>query len=141
MQDSHTEQLNNLHQDHEKEAAFVKTLLSTSIESLQSCSAVMEKIRSVATARFCLQIIAKHLKECYSLNTKSNSDVYEELFGMAAVLCDLPIKHIRSILTKIPSKSFFFFKDTFLKEFLLISEYFFLLTSVDHTDLICISHS
>lgn len=103
LQDSHTEQLNNLHQDHEKEATFVKTLLSTSIENLQSCSAVMEKIRSVATARFCLQIISKHLKECYSLNPKSNSDVYEELFRMAAVLCDLPIKHIRSILTKIPS--------------------------------------
>lgn len=95
FQDSLTEQFNHLHQDNEKEATFVKTLLSTSIEILQSCSTVMERIRSVATARFCLQIIAKHLRECYSLNLISKSDVYEERFRMAAVLCDLPIKHIR----------------------------------------------
>lgn len=95
FQDSLTEQFNHLHQDNEKEATFVKTLLSTSIEILQSCSTVMERIRSVATARFCLQIIAKHLRECYSLNPISKSDVYEERFRMAAVLCDLPIKHIR----------------------------------------------
>lgn len=95
LQDAHTEQLNNLHQDHEKEATFVKTLLSSSTENLQSSLTVMEKIRSVAAARFCLQIIAKHLKECYSLSPKSNRDVHEELFRMAAVLCDLPIKHIR----------------------------------------------
>lgn len=98
MQDSLVEQAANLNQDHEKEATFVKQLLSSAIENLQSCSAVIDKLRNVATVRYCLQTTAKYLRECSSLKSESHSTVYEEIFRMTAVLCDLPIDHIRSVL-------------------------------------------
>lgn len=98
LQDSLVEQAANLNQDREKEATFVKELLSTAIENLENCSAVIEKLRNVATARYCLQTTAKYLRECYSVKPESNGSVYEEIFRMTAMLCDLPINHIRSVL-------------------------------------------
>lgn len=91
------EQAANLNQDREKEATFVKELLSTVIENLENCTAVIEKLRNVATARYCLQTTAKYLKECYSVNPESNGSVYEEIFQLTTVLCDLSINHIRSM--------------------------------------------
>lgn len=97
LQDSLVEQAANLNQDREKEATFVKELLSTAIENLQSCSPVVEKLRNIAAARFCLQTTAKYLKECYTPFPELNGSVCEEMFRIAAVLCDLPINHIRSM--------------------------------------------
>lgn len=97
MQDSLLEQAANLNQDREKEATFVKELLSTVIENLENCTAVIEKLRNVATARYCLQTTAKYLKECYSVKPESNGSVYEEIFQLTTVLCDLSINHIRSM--------------------------------------------
>lgn len=56
------EQAANLNHDREKEATFVKELLSTVMKYLDNCTAVIEKLRNVATARYCLQTIAKYLK-------------------------------------------------------------------------------
>lgn len=97
MQDSLVEQAANLNQDREKEATFVRELLSTVIENLENCTAVIEKLRNVATARYCLQTTAKYLKECYSVKPESNGSVYEEIFQLTTVLCDLSINHIRSM--------------------------------------------
>lgn len=91
------EQAANLNQDREKEATFVRELLSTVIENLENCTAVIEKLRNVATARYCLQTTAKYLKECYSVKPESNGSVYEEIFQLTTVLCDLSINHIRSM--------------------------------------------
>lgn len=91
------EQAANLNQDREKEATFVRELLSTVIENLENCTAVIEKLRNVAIARYCLQTTAKYLKECYSVKPESNSSVYEEIFQLTTVLCDLSINHIRSM--------------------------------------------
>lgn len=87
----------NLNQDREKEATFVRDLLSTVIENLENCTAVIEKLRNVATARYCLQTTAKYLKECYSVKPESNGSVYEDIFQLTTVLCDLSINHIRSM--------------------------------------------
>lgn len=91
------EQAANLNQDREKEATFVRELLSTVIENLENCTAVIEKLRNVATARYCLQTTAKYLKEYYSVKPESNGSVYEEIFQLTTVLCDLSINHIRSM--------------------------------------------
>lgn len=91
------EQAANLNQDREQEATFVRELLSTVIENLENCTAVIEKLRNVATARYCLQTTAKYLKECYSVKPESNGSVYEEIFQLTTVLCDLSINHIRSM--------------------------------------------
>lgn len=91
------EQAANLNQDREKEATFVRELLSTVIENLENCTAVIEKLRNVATARYCLQTTAKYLKECYAVKPESNGSVYEEIFQLTTVLCDLSINHIRSM--------------------------------------------
>lgn len=91
------EQAANLNQDREKEATFLRELLSTVIENLENCTAVIEKLRNVATARYCLQTTAKYLKECYSVKPESNGSVYEEIFQLTTVLCDLSINHIRSM--------------------------------------------
>lgn len=91
------EQAANLNQDREKEATLVRELLSTVIENLENCTAVIEKLRNVATARYCLQTTAKYLKECYSVKPESNGSVYEEIFQLTTVLCDLSINHIRSM--------------------------------------------
>lgn len=91
------EQAANLNQDREKEATFVRELLSTVIENLENCTAVIEKLRNVATARYCLQTTAKYLKECYSVKPESNGSVYDEIFQLTTVLCDLSVKHIRSM--------------------------------------------
>lgn len=91
------EQAANLNQDREKEATFVRELLSTVIENLENCTAVIEKLRNVATARYCLQTTAKYLKECYSVKPESNGSVYEEIFQLTTLLCDLSINHIRSM--------------------------------------------
>lgn len=91
------EQAANLNQDREKEATFVRELLSTVIENLENCTAVIEKLINVATARYCLQTTAKYLKECYSVKPESNGSVYEEIFQLTTVLCDLSINHIRSM--------------------------------------------
>lgn len=73
----------------------------------------MEKLQCVATTRYCLQFIAKYLKECYSLKPEANISDYEELFRMAADLCDLPIKHIRLIF--LMRFLYFFLLDNSLK--------------------------
>lgn len=91
------EQAAYLNQDREKEATFVRELLSTVIENLENCTAVIEKLRNVAAARYCLQTTAKYLKECYSVKPESNRSVYEEIFQLTNVLCDLSINHIRSM--------------------------------------------
>lgn len=91
------EQAANLNQDREQEATFVRELLSTVIENLENCTAVIEKLRNVATARYCLQTTAKYLKECYSVKPESNGSVYEDIFQLTTVLCDLSINHIRSM--------------------------------------------
>lgn len=69
-------------------------MFSYGIKNLQSTS-VMVKLRSVATVRYCLQSTAKYLRECYSSNSETNSCEYDDVFKMAADLCNLPINHIR----------------------------------------------
>ena len=94
MQDSFLGRLTNFHQDRENEKSFLKTLLSNLLESMQSHSGVIEKIQNIAKTRFCLQMSAKFLKECYTDQSEPNSDGYDEIFEMTANLCDISC-HIR----------------------------------------------
>lgn len=89
------EQLSNFHQDKEGEAEYLKTLLSCVIQKMSSSSGVIEKIQTIAQARFCLQRTAKYLKNCYTDQTKLNCNTYVDIFEMTSILCDLPISHIR----------------------------------------------
>lgn len=94
LQDSFWGRLTNFYEDSEEEKSFLKTLLSNLLESMRINSSVIEKIQNIAKTRFCLQISAKFLKECYTDQHEPNSDGYDEIFEMTANLCDISC-HIR----------------------------------------------
>ncbi|XP_062570766.1 E3 ubiquitin-protein ligase RNF213-like isoform X2 [Saccostrea cucullata] len=96
IEDSLVEQSANLIRYREIEC--IESLIMNVTKSLQSKTRVIDKIQSIAAARFCLEMIAKYLKESYSSKSVSEKRWFEELFRKAAILCDLPIDHLRVFL-------------------------------------------
>lgn len=81
--------LSNFHQDRKEEKVFLMTLLSNLKAKMQSCSGVIEKIQNIAKTRFCLQMCANFLKDCYTDQSELNRNTYSDIFEMTAYLCDI----------------------------------------------------
>ena len=82
----------------ENELEFARNLIQQATKQFQEEQATINKIKSIARARFGLQLTAKYLHYRLSAQrdlTEFQTSLCDDLFQCAASLCDLPIDHIR----------------------------------------------
>ncbi|XP_078327262.1 E3 ubiquitin-protein ligase rnf213-alpha-like isoform X2 [Crassostrea virginica] len=87
----------------ENELEFARNLIQQATKQFQEEQATTNKIKSIARARFGLQLTAKYLHYRLSAQqdlTDFQTSLCDDLFQCAASLCDLPIDHIRLYLLK-----------------------------------------
>jgi hypothetical protein len=80
----------------EREVCLAMDLTKRATEHLQTAETLIEKIKSIACARFSLQLTAKYLylRHTTTLEVKE-IPMCNDLFQISAKLCDLPLEHIR----------------------------------------------
>ncbi|XP_062570768.1 E3 ubiquitin-protein ligase rnf213-alpha-like isoform X2 [Saccostrea cucullata] len=87
----------------EREIRFAKELMLLAKEQLQSEGKTVDKIKSIARARFGLQVTARYLHKLLNASwefTESELAMCTDLFQTSASLCDSPLEHIRMYLLK-----------------------------------------
>lgn len=82
----------------EREIHFSMNLIQQAVGQLQTAETLVDKIKFIATARFGLQITAKYLYLRFTTTLEGKEvAMCNDLFQMAAKLCDSPLEHIRLI--------------------------------------------
>ncbi|XP_061195824.1 E3 ubiquitin-protein ligase rnf213-alpha-like [Saccostrea echinata] len=87
----------------EREICFAKESMLLAKEQLQAEGTTVDKIKSIARARFGLQVTAKYLYGRLNTTwefTESELAMCTDLFQTSASLCDSPLEHIRMYLLK-----------------------------------------